>query len=433
MFKSATQQDHGDIGVDGLQNKVRQLIEGKKYFLILDDLWNERREEWLKLREFLQVGAKGSRVVVTTRSKKVAGAIGDDPMHALEGLSDDDSWHLFRRVAFNQGSGEVDDDLADIGKDIVKKCANVPLAIRVVGSMLYGHDKSEWKLFQRIKLSEIMGRSTEESIMPILKFSYHQLKPQLKSCFSYCALFPKDYQIEKELLIRLWSAQGYLDNHMQSREDVGEEYFSILLQRCFLQDIKHDEYGEISSCKMHDLIHDLAQEVAGKESYFMEETSKRSDGKTRHLATSSLLLNPSDVLDKFRGLRTFLRPSYRKLDCESQVSTIIAKYRRLRVLDLNMVRIKALPRTIKNLLHLRYLDLSHNERLKTLPESITRLYNLQVLSLRFCFNLEELPKDMRELVNLRHLDIHGCDGLSHMPAGMDSMTGLCTLTREHIY
>ncbi|XP_021738234.1 putative disease resistance protein RGA3 [Chenopodium quinoa] len=436
MLKSATEQDHGDIGADGVQKQVRRRIEGKKNFLILDDLWSEHRYQWLDLRNFLRGAARGSRVVVTTRSKRVAGAIGDYPMFTLRGLSDDDSWRLFKRVAFNRGSREIDDDLVDLGKNIVKKCANVPLAITVVGSTLHGQkNRNFWKSFQGIELSK-MGQG-EMSIMPILKFSYNYLEPQLKSCFIYCALFPKDYEIEKELLIRLWSAQGYLEpiNDMQTTEDVGEEYFSKLLQRCFLQYFRHHDFrhGEIHSCKMHDLIHDLAQEIAGKESYLMEDTSKSPfDRKPRHLAISvrrSLLLSPSDTCSKLSGLRTLLRHSYRWLECESQVSTILANCGRLRVLDLHKLRIKALPSTIKNLLHLRYLDLSYNKNLKTLPESISRLYNLQVLNLKRCFLLEKLPKDLRELVNLKHLDITNCFRLTHMPIGMDSMTGLHTLTR----
>ncbi|XP_021715706.1 putative disease resistance protein RGA1 [Chenopodium quinoa] len=318
MLKSATEQDHGDIGAEGVQNKVRHCIEGKKYFLIPDDLWNESRDEWLKLRDFLQVGARGSRVVVTTRSERVAGAIGDYPMFRLRGLSDDYSWRLFKRVAFNLGSREIDDDLVDLGKNIVKKCAN-------------------------------------------------------------------DYGIQKELLIRLWSAQGYLEpiNDMQNTEDVGEEYFSILLQRCFFQDVEY-YHGEIGSCKMHDLIHDLAQEIAGKESYLMEDTSKSPfDRKSRHLAIlvrRSLVLSPSDTFSKLSGLRTLLRHHW--LECESHVSTILANCRRLRVLDLHKLKIKALTSTIKNLLHLR---------------------------------LEELPKDLRELVNLKHLEMTYCLSLTHMP------------------
>lgn len=87
--------------LEELQKKARQKIEGKRYFLVLDDVWEEDRNAWGTLRSFLLLGARGSRVMVTTRSKRVARATGDDLMHVLEGLSDENSWCLFKNVAFN--------------------------------------------------------------------------------------------------------------------------------------------------------------------------------------------------------------------------------------------------------------------------------------------------------------------------------------------
>ena len=69
----------------------------------------------------------------------------------------------------------------------------------------------------------------------------------------------------KEDLIDLWMAQGFLIPtacESQSLDEVGEEYFMVLLQRCFFQDVERDQYGAIKKCKMHDLMHDLALEVA---------------------------------------------------------------------------------------------------------------------------------------------------------------------------
>ena len=224
-----------ELSVKQLNREARRLIEGKRYLLVLDDVWSESRNEWAKLREYLLLGATGSRVIVTSRSKKVARALGDDLMYELQGLSDEDFWLLFKRIAFNQNSRQrVDLDLVEIGKDIVKKCANVPLSIRVIGSMLYEQDKSKWRIFCEMDLAK-MGEG-EEGIMPILKFSYFHLTPQLKSCFSYCALFPKDYKIYKEMLINLWSAHGCLkplNDSWSIIDDVGDECFNILYQRCF--------------------------------------------------------------------------------------------------------------------------------------------------------------------------------------------------------
>ncbi|XP_074314512.1 disease resistance protein RGA2-like [Silene latifolia] len=364
--------------IEGLQTDVRKLINGKKYLLVLDDVWSENRDEWDKLKSFLNLGRKGSRIVVTSRSKNVANVLEDDLMYELKGLSEKNSWDLFKKLAFRRGKEPMDSDhpLFDISKEIWKKCANVPLAIRVMGQ-------------------------GEEGILQILKFSYFELSPALKSCFSVCALFPKDYLIEKELLVRLWLVQGCLDQPCRNEEDVGEEYFLNLLHRCFLQDVKEDMYGEIISCDMHDLIHDLAQEVAGKEALMLDCRSSEFDRRHRHLSLSA---------------------------DNSDVKAICSHFRRLRVLDLHNVQFNTLPDKVDNLSHLRYLDLSQNRNLEVLPNSITKLPNLQVLSLDDT-RVRELPRDMRRLVNLRHLSFRNCNCLTHMPAGLDNLTCLHTLTK----
>ncbi|KAL9238564.1 hypothetical protein vseg_012965 [Gypsophila vaccaria] len=415
--------------IDMLQREVRNLIQGKSYLLVLDDVWSESRDEWDNLKSFLNLGGTGSRILVTSRSKKVARVVGDEFMHELKGLSDENSWNLFKRLAFEQGKEPVNsnDHLFDIGKEIVKKCVNVPLSIRVVGSMLYDQDESKWLSLRSANLMEV-GQD-EGGIMSILKYSYYHLTPALKTCFSYCALFPKNFEMEKKLLIRLWLAQGCLDNphDQRSAEDVGEEYFSILLQRCFLQDVEKDFWGEIKWCKMHDLIHDLALLVAGKETIVLDSNTGQFDQRIRHLSLTengcSILESPSTQLREMKKLRTFLTVGMYPELLESNLTTICSQLSRLRTLNLNFVKFDTLPAAVGNLLHLRYLELSNNVRLKALPNSITKLINLLVLNLDWT-GIIELPQDMRKLVNLRDLSLSYCNKLRHMPSGLDTLTSL---------
>ncbi|KAL9238567.1 hypothetical protein vseg_012968 [Gypsophila vaccaria] len=419
--------------MEELQSEVRKLMQGRRYLLVLDDVWSESRDEWDNLKSFLNLGGKGSRILVTSRSKKVAKVVGDDLMYELKGLSDENSWNLFKRLAFEQGKEPVNsnDHLFDIGKEILKKCVNVPLSIRVVGSMLYDQDESKWLSLRSANLMEI-GQN-EGGIMPILKYSYYHLPPALKTCFSYCTLFPKDFRMDKQLLIRLWLANGCLDNphDQRSAEDVGEEYFSILLQRCFLQNVEKDFREEIKWCKMHDLIHDLALQVAGKETIVLDSNTGQFDQRIRHLSLTengcSILESPSTQLREMKKLRTFLTVMvYPEL--ESNLTTICSQLSRLRTLNLKYAKFDTLPDVVGNLFHLRYLDVSHNERLKTLPNSITKLINLLVLNLDWT-DINELPQDMRKLVNLRDLSLRHCFSLRHMPSGLDSLTSLHMLTR----
>ena len=95
IITSATNKIPEDLEIDQLQNELRKQIDGKRYLLVLDDMWEENREKWLKLRTLLIRGAEGSRIIVTTRSKMVS-EITESPQPYLLGILDvEKSWLLF--------------------------------------------------------------------------------------------------------------------------------------------------------------------------------------------------------------------------------------------------------------------------------------------------------------------------------------------------
>lgn len=277
-----------------------------------------------------------------------------------------------------------------------------------------------------------IAKEGNDNTLAILKFSYNYLTPALKSCFSYCALFSKGCFIKKDELIDLWMANGcfvpqYED---QSIEDIGEEYFSILLQRCFFQNITEDS-GMIF-CKVHDLMHDLASEAAGHELVMLLSTPSHLDRRTRHLSISEgchVLNSPHNLLTKMKKMRTFLQiPRGLEWPLSNATRLILSNCKCLWWLDLRGASLRALPNGIGRLIHLRCLDLSFNGKLEILPESITSLQNLQLLKLKWCNNLQKLPKHFSKLVNLRHLDIDHCLALTYMPTGLKNLTCLHRLS-----
>ncbi|XP_021725592.1 putative disease resistance protein RGA3 [Chenopodium quinoa] len=131
----------GSSTMELVQNRFQDQLRGKKFFLVLDDVWNEDRENWLALKKFLMLGRGGSRIVITTRSETTSAIIGDENAYKLQGLSQEDSWKLFKMSAFSNGCNQENHgELVEIGKKIVAKCHSVPLAIKVVGSLLFGQD-----------------------------------------------------------------------------------------------------------------------------------------------------------------------------------------------------------------------------------------------------------------------------------------------------
>ena len=74
-------------------------INQKKYLLVLDDLWNENYKNWNDFKILLIGGAKGSKIVITTRVRLVAKITRPISTYALKGLSKDHSWSLFEKIA----------------------------------------------------------------------------------------------------------------------------------------------------------------------------------------------------------------------------------------------------------------------------------------------------------------------------------------------
>ena len=202
---------------------------------MLDDVWNESPIKWVKLKNFLMGGARGSKIVITTHAQLVAKITSPISIYTLQGLSDDQSWSLFEQMAF--GQGQVNPKLVEIGKEILGKCHGVPLAIKSIGSLLCLEKIEEkWSYIKDRELTKVLGQG--DDIFPILKLSYDHLPSHLKSFFAYCSLFPKDYEMENERLIQLWIVQGFiLSSNNEQQEEVANEYFKDLHWGSFFEEV----------------------------------------------------------------------------------------------------------------------------------------------------------------------------------------------------
>ncbi|XP_055820961.1 putative disease resistance protein RGA3 [Solanum dulcamara] len=370
----------GDMDLAPLQKKLQELLNGKRYFLVLDDVWNEDQEKWDNLREVLKVGASGASILITTRLEKVGSIMGTLQLYQLSNLSQEDCWLLFMQSAFGHQE-EINPNLMAIGKEIVKKCGGVPLAAKTLGGILsFKREEREW---EHVRDSEIWNLpQNESSILPALRLSYHHLPIDLRQCFVYCAVFPKDTEMKKETLIGFWMAHGFLlSKGNMELEDVGNEVWKELYLRSFFQEIEVIS-GE-TYFKMHDLIHDLAT------SLFSANTSSSNIREIR----------PKDY--------THMMPIGFAKVVSSYSPSLLKQFVSLRVLNLSYLELEQLPSSIGDLIHLRYLNLSGN-RMRSLPKQLCKLQNLQTLDLRNCQSLSCLPKQTSKLGSLRNLLIDHC-------------------------
>nr|GMD13117.1 putative disease resistance protein RGA3 [Ipomoea batatas] len=401
-----------------LLEKIQSTLSGKRFLLVMDDVWTEEYAKWEPLKNSLKDGLPGSRILVTSRSERVATMMGSVYLHQLNLISDSEAWLLLSRIAFFGKKEEDCEKLNDIGQKIAEKCKGLPLAAKVMGGLLHlkNTTRDDWQNVLDNKIWELAEVVT--GLFPHLYLSYNDLTPKMKQCFSYFAVFPKDYEIEVDELIRIWMAQGYV-----TMESEGRELFGGLVMRSFFQDFKKDcmDSNIIKSCKMHAIVHDFVQYLTRNECYNIDQHEDKVGIKNlRHLSWQNIgrNMNLASICD-IEKLRSVF--------AEGFSPDLFNGLKSVRVLRLHGCELQKLPKKIGNLLHLRYIHLSRME-VEELPDAVCSLYNLQTLDLKGCSQFSRLPERIGNLLNLRHLDIIGTKSLEMMPQGIAQLTQLCSLS-----
>ncbi|KAG6395410.1 hypothetical protein SASPL_146055 [Salvia splendens] len=385
-------------------NRLKEVLKSKTYILVLDDVWNEDVQMWEDFINSMSgvTSTTGNGILITTRSEKVASIVNPFHIHHLNGLSDEECWSIIKVKTFDE-KGEVPSGFEMIGRKIAKICKGLPLAANVVGGVLHGKSKEKWCIINEKWLSDAEGG---ENISKILKLSFdHLSSSSLKKCFTFCSVFPKGREIRKEELIELWMAEGFLQpSQRDEMESVGDMFFNVLLQNSLLQIQMSDAYGNVESCVMHDLVHDLASNILSNNSdgntrirymFLQEESSPIPEKKTKHLRT--LFLHGETSGMKFSDFKC------------------------LHNLTLSGHNYKELPNSVRELIHLRNLNITTKD-IVNLPEWIGELHHLQTLRAKI-WKLEKLPSTLKYLINLRHLYVSRIE----LPAEIGRLTNLQTL------
>ncbi|KAB2608213.1 disease resistance protein RGA2-like [Pyrus ussuriensis x Pyrus communis] len=358
------------LSLDQLQAQLRDALKDKKFLLVLDDVWNEDRIKWSKLRDLLIEGAK-------------------------------DCLSLFVKCTFKEGQERHHPSLYEMGKDIVRKCGGVPLAVKTLGSQLYSKtDERQWKLIRDSEIWEL-EQDGAGHILPALRLSYNQLPSHLKQCLVCCSTLPKNYiKFYSSELINHWMAHGILESRDHGNmewEDVGELYFKELWERSFFQN-------------------DLVRSVVQGESLVVDSTgTKGISENVRYLTIMKSGQNVSTTLQKLNKVRTISVESCENID-QSFLSTCISRFKYLRLLNLQSlnlfgcVNLEEFPRDMRNLISLRWLELTTKQ--SSFPENgVGSLTSLRFLSIWECSNLMCLPRDTSYLASLRTLIIGNCKQL----------------------
>ncbi|KAM7507343.1 hypothetical protein LguiA_017796 [Lonicera macranthoides] len=397
------------MGYKQLAETLVQVLQKKRYVVVLDDVWTDNI--WMQINVALPDGKNGSRVIISTRKEDVAMYPFGVTSHVLHSqpLTEDQAWTLFCNKTFsNEPEKACPPDLEDIARDMVKRCAGLPLAIVALGGLMASKERSElkWRAVHNSIEWHWRDNPRLEVVKTILFLSFHDLPYCLKKCFLYCCRFPEgDYWVGGGRLIRMWVAEGFVEERKGfTPEEVGKSYLKELISRSLLQVRKSNTLLGAKQCRLHDLMRELALFISDKENFssiYDLQAGIENERRPRRLC----LLHPIDgstpmFAPNMSHVRSFAAFNF----CDNptlSLDSFLSSFRLLRVLELRDAPIDHVTTTIGKLFNLRYLNLSRT-RLKELPESMWRLRNLQTLDIRET-NIEELPSGMHRLRKMRHL------------------------------
>ncbi|OMO60362.1 Disease resistance protein [Corchorus capsularis] len=476
-------------GPAGILNLDEQVLAGDLYsflkenkcLVVLDDIWSA--EDWDLLRDAFPMEDTTSKILLTSRNMDVAlHADSRGYLHQLQCLTDEDGWKLLQHVAFPTSDSDsadyaIEEKMEELGKDMVKQCFGLPLAIVVLGGVLAKmHSLNDWQnVHENVKSYLKRGRGL--GTYDVLTLSYDNLPAYLKPCFLYLSVFPEDYEIRVDKLIQLWVAEDIVSvaenegDGEEMAEDVAERYLNELVERYMVLVGKRDASLKIKTCRMHDLVRDLCLSKAKQENFTCigvnNINSSSAAGKVRRLAMhdSFVMINHfkiphlrsalffddlseilvelfiSDWLCKFlfkywsdednydREATTwqiiFMHLAMHKI--QGFIRYICMNFKLLRVLHFEGVPLSGckLGGDISSLIHLRYLSVGEGFFSFCLSSSISKLRCLQTLDLSGYTTLY-VPDVFGRMERLRHLYLPS-DFLTKTKLKLDNLRSMQTL------
>ncbi|KAH0451706.1 hypothetical protein IEQ34_019005 [Dendrobium chrysotoxum] len=402
ILESIDGPSQNSASLNNLQIDLLNKLRGRKYLIVLDEVWIEDWRKWYKFKIPLLQGAVGSKILVTTRNLEVAKAMGASTIYPLQPMGEQDCWSLFCYYMAQQNPCIDVNDLRGFSGVIAQKCNGLPSAAADLAFRLCQEpNRSRWN-------SILKTENLQNSDSSRVDLSYQLLPSRLKQCFAFCSLFPDGFEFDKEELINLWMAQNFIQcSNDQRIEDVGSGYFDFLERRSLFQYSRSDRKSNRPKYIIHSSIHNFARYVSKGEC--IDAKPGQGIGKARHLSLTcqeaGTDLTRDFLSDQLRGIYTLVvfGDSLAVLPDD-----FIRKLENLRALDLSNTILQKLPNSINHLKHLRCLQL-RGTKIRRLPDAIGELYFLQTLGLGNCYMLEKLPKGIKYLQKLRHIDLHWDD------------------------
>ena len=270
--------DYKPTAPESASNHLRTLLYDKRVLLVVDDVWNPEHLEPFR------VGGEGSCVLVTTREARISGA----HRHELDVMSPEQSLELMTQKL----SEPLSDSARAQALSFAVRVGYLPLALELAASQI--EDGVTWlelvEDFQseivRLETLDVYGQTEmpdEEkrrkySLLACFNLSLKQLSSEQLRQFAWLGVVPEDVSLTQAMAETLWQVTsrqaGFILRIFRSK--------SLVLQGA-------KQANERPSYRMHDLMHDLAQQLLTRPPQSVHEGELPGLGLTKAEAHSQLL------------------------------------------------------------------------------------------------------------------------------------------------
>ncbi|KAH1144636.1 hypothetical protein GLYMA_12G236500v4 [Glycine max] len=412
--------------------------------LILDDVW--RYIDLQKVGIPLKVNGKvnGIKLIMTSRLKHVCRQMDCLPDNTIQIYplkkeeDEEEDWELFLLKLGHHGTpATLPPQVVEIARSVVRKCDGLPLAINVMARTMKGcYDTIMWK-HELNKLENLeMGEEVKEEVFTVLKRSYDNLiEKDLQKYLLYFAQIPNNSGFQsKSYLVKKLVESGLLKNVKRSLREVFDEACAMANKL-----VDHSLFvGYDYHTKMHGLVRNMACRILNESNNYMVKCegnlSEIPDVKEWIVDLEVVSLGGNRIKEIPEGISpncprlstlilsgncighipegffihmnalTVLNISYNDFltslphslsNLRSLVSLVLqncsnleyipplGELQALSRLDISGCSIRQVPEGLKNLINLKWLDMSINEHLTLAPRCVLPgLTNLQYLDLR---------------------------------------------------
>ncbi|KAI9088067.1 hypothetical protein K1719_030044 [Acacia pycnantha] len=360
----------------------------------------------------------------------------DERIADLESLMDQKMFAPLEFGVWAVLNNDVDLEWIVLSRKVSSYAKGIPLALKVLGSFLYGKSREEWE-----SQLEKLKKMPYAKIQDVMRLSYDDLDREEKNIFLYIACFLKGY--ESQQIIVLLNSCG----------------FSTIIGLRVLRDkslITEVSYSRKSVILMHDLIQEMGREIVCEES--IDNPGKRSrlwdandisqvlEHNTGTKTIQSISLNVAKIEGLCLTPQVFSKMTELKLLKFSQhnfheqilhlpqgldslpnelrffewvcypLRSLPSSFCPKSLVELKMTwsRVEKLWDGVLDLVNLKKIDLSYSKNLLDLPD-FSMAENLEEVELYSCKSMLKLPGSIKHLQQLEKLDFSNCRRLHSLP------------------